>query len=299
MSKMFDDLDILNNKSGSSIEKELINAYKQSLLNVRKKIERIYLENTDINIIMLKSDRLLKLEKFLENELTNLYKTTNKSLIKSLYESYINNYLYIGFIAESNTEIDLSYVLINKEVIATAIQSPIGGITLKDRLIKNKNEILFELKRKITSGLLEGLSYAEVNKNIKELFNNDANKSIRIVRTEMHRIQSLAKEESYKHIMSNGIDIKKVWVSTLDLRTRDTHRKLDGQVADSDGYFHSGHYKSKHPSGFGVASEDINCRCTTIVRDFELKPSDVRIDSEKKKIIKYSTYQDWYKNRVK
>ncbi|MGF0470343.1 phage minor head protein [Lysinibacillus fusiformis] len=58
--------------------------------------------------------------------------------------------------------------------------------------------------------------------------------------------------------------LTKVWMSSLDTRVRKSHRKLDGQKADKDGYFHYGKWKSKAPRLWGVASMDIQCRCHTI-----------------------------------
>ncbi|MFJ7662407.1 hypothetical protein ACIQXW_08400 [Lysinibacillus sp. NPDC097162] len=34
-------------------------------------------------------------------------------------------------------------------------------------------------------------------------------------------------------------------MSSLDTRVRKSHRKLDGQTADKDGYYHYGKWKSK------------------------------------------------------
>jgi hypothetical protein len=34
-----------------------------------------------------------------------------------------------------------------------------------------------------------------------------------------------------------GMTIKKVWISTLDDKTRDDHTEMDGQEADADGMF--------------------------------------------------------------
>lgn len=58
--------------------------------------------------------------------------------------------------------------------------------------------------------------------------------------------------------------LSKVWMSSLDTRVRKSHRKLDGQKADKDGYNHYDKWKSKAPRLWGVTSMDIQCRCHTI-----------------------------------
>jgi len=131
---------------------------------------------------------------------------------------------------------------------------------------------------------------------------NDAVKSKRVVQTEAHRVREESKQQSYEKAAKMGIEFEKVWVSTLDSRTRKDHQKLDGQIADKDGYFHIGRFKTKSPGNFGIASEDINCRCTTITRLKGIdKSNDVRRakDEEgKSKIIPYTNYEDFYKNRI-
>lgn len=56
-----------------------------------------------------------------------------------------------------------------------------------------------------------------------------------------------------------------VWLSERDNKVRPSHRKLDGAQADAAGYFvtETG-ARAKHPGGFGVPAEDINCRCVLV-----------------------------------
>lgn len=59
-----------------------------------------------------------------------------------------------------------------------------------------------------------------------------------------------------------GIDVRARWMATLDSRTRDSHRKLDGEVAGDDGKFSNGLRYPGDPTG--LASEVWNCRCTLV-----------------------------------
>jgi hypothetical protein len=53
-------------------------------------------------------------------------------------------------------------------------------------------------------------------------------------------------------------------MSALDTRVHKSHRKLDGQKADKDGYYHFGKWKSIGPRLWGVTLMDIQCRCHSI-----------------------------------
>jgi len=56
----------------------------------------------------------------------------------------------------------------------------------------------------------------------------------------------------------------KQWVATLDDRVRDTHLDLDGEIVPLGEPFTAGGYSAQNPGEFGIASQDINCRCTIV-----------------------------------
>ena len=56
----------------------------------------------------------------------------------------------------------------------------------------------------------------------------------------------------------------KQWDSTLDGRTRTTHRQLDGQIRELDEPFEIDGMKVDAPGMFGNPAEDCNCRCAVL-----------------------------------
>ena len=52
----------------------------------------------------------------------------------------------------------------------------------------------------------------------------------------------------------------------MDKRTRPHHAQLDGQIREIDKPFEVAGRTALYPGGFGVASEDINCRCAVLQR---------------------------------
>jgi SPP1 gp7 family putative phage head morphogenesis protein len=87
----------------------------------------------------------------------------------------------------------------------------------------------------------------------------------RIARTELVGLSNAANVEAWRQ---SGVVDGKEWLSVRDGNTRDSHRGLDGQTVDSvDGLFRtSAGRTAAQPGGFGVAEEDINCRCTALPR---------------------------------
>jgi len=47
---------------------------------------------------------------------------------------------------------------------------------------------------------------------------------------------------------------------------RDTHFLLHGTTIPIDGYFHTVNGRSQGPGLFGIAEEDVNCRCSLSIR---------------------------------
>lgn len=69
----------------------------------------------------------------------------------------------------------------------------------------------------------------------------------------------------------SGLDLVREWITTLDGLQRDSHDDLDGQAQPLDKPFKipsgpNAGAEAMAPGGFGIASEDINCRCTTSIR---------------------------------
>jgi uncharacterized protein with gpF-like domain len=72
--------------------------------------------------------------------------------------------------------------------------------------------------------------------------------------------------DAQKVAVSKGAKVVKQWMSTLDGKTRHSHRRLDGQIREVDEYFEIDGKKAKYPGDFGDPAEDCNCRCQLIQR---------------------------------
>lgn len=84
----------------------------------------------------------------------------------------------------------------------------------------------------------------------------------RIALTEGHRAYVDGQSDAADRIEQNeDILLFKRWDATMDSRTRETHRLLNGQIRRRDENFTTVNGSAKEPGKFGVASEDVNCRC--------------------------------------
>ena len=89
-----------------------------------------------------------------------------------------------------------------------------------------------------------------------------------IARTETLSALNSAHEEAMQQAIDTGEvapqDIRKVWVATKDSRTRDSHRRIDGDSVGVNERFANG---LRYPGDkSGPTKETINCRCTMLTR---------------------------------
>lgn len=118
----------------------------------------------------------------------------------------------------------------------------------------------------VSRGIASSLPYIDIARNINNASKSGLYNAYRIARTEGHRIQQAATYDAQKAAKARGADVVKQWDSTLDGRTRPTHRKLDGQIREVDEPFEMDGKKAMMPGDFGRPEEDINCRCVSLTR---------------------------------
>lgn len=162
--------------------------------------------------------------------------------------------------------IPLILPLVQEQVLnALTIDSKLSK-PLYERLVVDIKVLKRKVSSEISSGIANNFSYTEIAKNLKGVSNVGMNNAYRIARTEGHRIQNQSSMDAANKAKDNGANVVKQWDATLDSRTRPHHAMLDGQIRKLDKPFEVAGRKAMYPSGFGIASEDILCRCALLQR---------------------------------
>jgi hypothetical protein len=246
----------------------------------------------------LKYNRSIIFEEFVKNEIIKTQKQLDKSLYLGVMDAFINSFYLNYYLFEKDSETTINIPIPSEDKASEIVAVTTAGFTLSDRIKKWSDETFFRYKQILHQELSQGheikkalellkLEILTYNQRIKTLFV-----------AENTRSQSKATEYIYEKAIAKGSKFDKVWVATLDNRTRDAHRTLDGKKADKDGYFHYGAYQAKAPAMFGVPSLDINCRCTTRALFKGLEPTTRKENIGSKPIIKYKNYEDWFNERI-
>lgn len=151
-------------------------------------------------------------------------------------------------------------------------EATVRAIQLESKISKGLYTRLGEdvgvLKKRITSevtrSIATGTGWKQMAKRLENQTKIGYNKSVRIARTEGHRIQCTAADDAAHDAKDRGADIVKQWDATLDGATRESHVAVDGQIRELDDRFGNGLMFPGDPSG--AAAEVINCRCAYLQR---------------------------------
>lgn len=152
---------------------------------------------------------------------------------------------------------------VDEEKILRCINKETKEYRFDNRLYENVKELKKTVKAEITRGFSSGKGYEWIARRIALKAGISQNRAFTIARTEGHRVTSEAEMDCMAAAKEKGADVVKEWISTLDSVTRGTHVELDGQVRELGEEFviPSSGARAMYPGGFGIAGEDVNCRC--------------------------------------
>ena len=255
-------------KNEKAVIKQLEKSYQDAIADIDKYILQLLArkdtENIQSIIYQVKYQEAIKQE--LESYLSVLHSKNFDTVDEYLKECY--EQAHIGTLFDLQGQgIPLILPLDQEQLISAITLNSKLSAPLYNALGYNVDALKLDVLREISRGIAQGLSYQEMARNLKNVTNVDYNKTLRIAKTEGHRIQQEATYNVQKRAIAKGAKVVKQWDSTLDGKTRPTHRALDGQIVGVDEYFKSeSGYKALYPGNFGIPSEDCNCRCCLLQR---------------------------------
>lgn len=246
---------------------------------------------------MYKYNRYNNLVKEIEGTLKNLEMLKAGKLNKYVLDQYETSYFGSGYVLETEWQQKLNYRVLDRNRLLKSVQNPMAKVSLANQ----PDIVRQQLVQAITSSINLGEGINEASARVKKALGKNANNAYRIYQTETTRVNNEANIESMEKAQNYGLNIKKKWIATLDDRTRNSHKHLDGQVRPVGQTFSNGLMYPGDPEG--PPGEVINCRCTMITEVDGYKDANqyrrARGLDGKNKVIPYTTYEEWEKNRVK
>jgi len=271
--------------------KQLENSYNQSLKTINDKISKLqfdidglnevydWLDDGDPEKIKIKSQIQSKIyqkryQQALQGQVDDILDklhTQNYTAVNA-YLSGCYNDGYIATMYDLHGQGIPLIMPIDQESVVKAVQldSKIST-TLYTRMGENVDALKKSIAAEVSRGIVTGATYAQVAQQIKLKMTGTYNtkggaygRALTIARTEGHRIQVQAGMDACIKAKEMGCDVVKQWDSTLDGKTRPSHRAVDGEIRELEKPF-SNNLMFPGDSK-GKAGEVVNCRCALLQR---------------------------------
>lgn len=174
--------------------------------------------------------RLQALQLEQQQTIEKLFSNQQDAFDAHMKKTALDSYFHTAFEVQKGVGVGFDVAAISDKALGKIITTPwtSDGRNFSDRIWSNKNALIGEVRTQLTQNLMLGKAPDESIKLIAEKFGVSEHQAGRLVMTESAYFASVAKGESYKML---GIKRFKI-VATLDDRTSDVCRDLDGQVFD-------------------------------------------------------------------
>lgn len=240
---------------------QLKDNYRAALKDIKARIRRMEADPD----FKEKQIRHAKYQRMLEAQLeTILHKLGDENAADmTAYLDTVYREAYLGCLYSMHGDgVDL-ILQVDEDKVLRCINKDTKKLKFSARIYDNVGQLKDTVKAEISRGFSSGKDYAAIARQISLRAGTSLARMYTIARTEGHRVTSESEMECMHAAKAKGADVVKEWISTLDSVTRETHVELDGQVRELEEYFviPSSGAKAMYPGGFGIASEDINCRC--------------------------------------
>ena len=247
----------------------------------------------------------------LSTDLLNSHNIARSIVNGYLPQAYAIGHNYGTFQIEKGINMSTSYTLYDKSTVERIIKdnpqllpslNPKSETARKIREGKIKKWSQKQIQSNCLQGILQGESIPQIAERISNITLQEAKSTIRYARTMITGAENAGRTDSYKRAESMGIELEQQWLATLDDRTRDEHREMDGEHVPVGEEFSNG---CRYPGDpLGDPEEIWCCRCTLVPlltgipelnQNDDLSDTDLRSTSH----MEQESYNEWKKSHMK
>ena len=207
------------------------------------------------------------------------------------------NMTFQAYSLEKDAGMDMSFTVYDSATVTRLIKG--NPKLLPPKKVDRKADLRWNLNKItdiIAKGIITGNGIPEIVENIAEVLGmQNYNAAVRQARTAMTAAQNAGRIEMLHEAQEMGIKVKKMWLATLDDRTRDAHQELDGQKQEVDDPFDSILGPIMYPGDPDADPANVwNCRCTLVYKYDEYpNKNETRYDQMNGEKIAFMTYKEW------
>lgn len=200
----------------------------------------------------------------LDNDALIDYELMLKALVQAQETIFKTTFLSLVYLIEQFFPDKKPLLKLTKKQMTDSIQLTLIE-SLQDLLTRYKNDYVFQNNNDFKQHVQgEGNNYTQFKAKIKKRV-QASREYLKQRIVEMFESVSNAAREMVFQATKGLFETEKVWLSKRDMKVRQTHRFLDGQIADKKGYFHLGGMKAKYPRTWAESRENYGCRCVVFM----------------------------------
>jgi len=237
------------------------------------------------------------LQSKLAAELTKFNQQTATQISERMNGVFSLNHNFAAYTLEHDLGLNLQFTLYDERTVERLLRDQ------PNLLPKTKIDVPLDtgwnqqkISSEIAQAILSGDPIERIADRLQHVTDMNRNSAIRNARTAITGAENAGRIESYHYAESIGITLQKEWLATLDDRTRDEHRILDGQRVGVDEPFEVDGAKIMFPGDPDAEGYLVyGCRCTLIsavegVKDLDPVYRRDNISGEK---IDNMSYREW------
>ena len=222
--------------------------------------------------------RLMALEGQIHLVLNDLFVSGIEQARQEFGDLFSEAYYKRMYDIQNRAGIIFEFAKVDETMIQDVVSYPWSGTEFSGRLWRNRQALVYNLRETITQGLIRGTSAEQMSVQLSDAVGASYKAAERLIRTETNHFHN---EASRRAMAAAGVE-QYEYMATLDTRTSEQCRKLDGKVFPLEEAQEGENYPPMHP----------NCRSTVV----ELDPEEAQDWKESGKTMpKGMTYDEWAK----
>ncbi|MGX9755997.1 minor capsid protein [Clostridioides difficile] len=234
--------------------------------------------------------RLEALKLQIQQQVEVLYGNEIDSIDKLMRDIYTSGYYHTAFNVQQGVNVGWSLMSLDTNRINKVISKPwaTDGLNFSERIWgKHRPALINELHTKLTQSIIRGENPKNLVNDFAKRFNVFKSQAKNLIMTESAFFASASRKDCF-----NDLDVEKYEiVVTLDLKTSNICRELDGKVFDIKDY------------ETGTTAPPFHCRCRTTTAPFFSDEEGYRAargeDGKTYYVPSSMKYNEWYEKYVK
>ncbi|EQH93478.1 phage head morphogenesis, SPP1 gp7 family domain protein [Clostridioides difficile DA00310] len=233
--------------------------------------------------------RLEALKLQIQQQVEVLYGNELDGIDKLMRDIYTSGYYHTAFNVQQGVNVGWSLMSLDINRINKIISKPwaTDGLNFSERIWgKHRPTLVNELYTKLTQSIIRGENPKNLVNDFAKRFNVSKSQAKNLIMTESAFFASASRKDCF-----NDLDVEKYEIiATLDLRTSNICRELDGKVFDMKDY------------QVGVTAPPFHCRCRTTTAPFFSDEEGYRAargeDGKTYYVPSSMKYKEWYEKYI-